>query len=256
MNGEDEEGNETNTAIVVETKEISVPYFPDVSIPTDISIDRDEGARDATGIGQIDETIEFGGGEYTVWINDDCPWGQEVSYVPVSAVQLLPDFQALAQDYLTEPELTLKPFDPERDWTYVNVPIDFRTTPESVEPVVVTIDSGGPDPVWVTITATPSVLTYRSGDPLAEGAQAEKSCDVDPHATADYNPDVPGECSYQYINASSVADGNVFEAELELQWDVTYDSSDGPGTLAVDPTVQEEEVGVAEIKAVNVYDEE
>ena len=115
-----------------------------------------------------------------------------------------------------------------------------------------TIDSGGPEPVWVTITAIPTTLTYKSGDPLVDGDRAEKSCPVDPYATAEYVEDQPGECSYQYINASSVANRNVFEAELELDWTITYESSDGPGTLTVDPTVQEQDVAVAEVKVVNI----
>lgn len=248
VDSSDEEGP-GSTSIVIDF-ERKVGFIP---LP-DFKVEKSDNPAGPTGIDAIEDGIaELSGGEFTVWTNDNCPWGQEISYVPANAEQLLPDFYDLAKDRLPEPELLLEPFDEEEDWTFVQVPLDFRTTPETVEDVVVTIDSGGPDPVWVTITAVPTTLTYRSGDPLASGDRAEVTCDVRPHATAPYVAESPGECSYAYQNASSVADGNIFEAELILEWEVTYESSDGPGTLVVDPTVQVEQVRIAEAKAVNIY---
>jgi hypothetical protein len=180
-----------------------------------------------------------------------CPDGS-VTYrwVPdLTAEDLLVNLRDYVVEQLPAPVPVLRPFDEEHDWVYVQTPIDFRTEPSTWEPVVASASVDGPPGLspWVTVTATPVTLELVSGDPWDPGVVA--SCSG-AEAVAPYVAEVPGACSYTYRNASSVVDGWHFPAELSIHWEVTYDSSDGPGMLSVDPTVTGISLRVAEIKGL------
>ena len=180
-----------------------------------------------------------------------CPDGSSRPvWVPqITAAALLPALRSEVERRLHYPEPIYLPFDDELGWTYVQVPIDFRTTPETWEPIVVTASVDGPpglDP-WVTITAAPVELLFASGDPTDPGLVAACRGNA---AVAPYVASTPGECSYTFRNASTTVAGDVFAAEMGIAWEVTYDSSDGPGALDMDPTITPAPVQVAEIKAL------
>ncbi len=172
-------------------------------------------------------------------------------FVPqgVTVEDLLPDLVAYAEDRLPAPVPVFLPWDEELGWTYVQVPIDFRTTPETWEPVVLTAYVPGPPGTvpWVTLTVEPDRLLFASGDPTDPGLVA--SC-VGPAAVAPYDPEVPGACSYTYRNASTTVPSGVFTAELGISWTATYESSNGPGTLDLAPTITPTPIQIAEIKAL------
>lgn len=173
-----------------------------------------------------------------VWV----PWG-------LTAADLLPGLRDEMIRRLHYPEPVFQPFDDENGWVYVQVPIDFRTTPATWDPIVLTARVDGPPGLspWVTITAVPSELWFASGDPEDPGLVAGCIGDA---ALAPYVAQVPGLCSYTYRNASTTVAGDLFGAEMGIAWVVTYDSSDGPGTLTVDPTITPIPIQVAEIKAL------
>ncbi len=211
-----------------------------------------------------DGEIELDGVPYNVYEVTGCDGyadGQtEIVFAPPTAAAYLPAVDQVLRTVLPVPELTLKPFDEENDWTYVQAPIDFRTDAASLAPVSFVLDSGGPDFVggvrirrWIAVEAVPSLVIFESGDPLAEETRVECSPE---EALQPYVVETPGACSYQFRNSSSVTDSNLFDAELRVEWNVTFTRNDGPpGTIDVDPTINEEEIAVAEVKAVNVYNE-
>ncbi len=207
----------------------------------------------------VDGEVELDGVPHVVYEVSGCdgyePGQVEVVFAPPSAATYIPAAEVTLSRILPVPALEFIPFDEENGWTYVQAPIDFRTDAESLAPVSFVIDSGGPDFVggvqirrWLAITAVPRMVIFESGDPLAEETVVECSPE---EALAPYVEEVPGACSYQFRNGSSVTDSNFFDAELRVEWDVTFTRNDGPpGVMDVEPTVNEEEVAVAEVKAV------
>lgn len=169
----------------------------------------------------------------------------------LTAQDLLGPLLDHVEDRLHLPEAVFQPIDEDYGWTYVQVPVDFRTTPETWEPIVVTAAIDGPPGFapWVTITATPTELWLASGDPNDPGPVA--GC-RGAQAVAPYVAATPGACSYTFRNASTIMADGVFPAELGIVWDVSYESSDGPGTLSVEPTVNAAPIRVSEIKALVV----
>ncbi|MGF1599908.1 MAG: hypothetical protein ACFCVK_23865 [Acidimicrobiales bacterium] len=179
-----------------------------------------------------------------------CTSGTSLVWVPlVTATDLLPALRDEMVRRLHHPAPVFEPFDDELGWVYVSVPIDVRTEAATWEPIVLTASIDGPPGLapWVTLTATPVELLFSSGDPTDPGVVARCGGDA---AVAAYVADAPGACSYTWYNASTTVAGDVFAAEMGIAWEVTYASSDGPGSLDVEPTVTPVPVQVAEIKAL------
>ncbi len=204
--------------------------------------------------------FDVDGSEWAVWHvycgDKEEPEDEDFSIVaaPTSPAGLVLPALDFVEEYLPEPQLTLQPFDEDNDWTYVQAPIDFRTTTETLQPITITADTGGPEEIreWITITATPNTVIYNSGDTDTNPTQTECPAEA---ADDPYVIETPGVCSYSYRNSSSIKPNNVFEAELSITW--TVDSIDKDGvqrTLTVEPTTEQVDVAVAEVKAVNVYD--
>ena len=197
------------------------------------------------------QTTNFADGRSYALFRKRCNGSDALIWVPQLTVQ--GDLLPAAIDEMTRrlhyPEPVFEPLDADFGWSYVQVPLDFRTTEATWQPIVVTAEVDGPpgSSPWVTITAEPTELWFSSGDPTDPGPVA--ACGT-ADAIAPYVAETPGACSYVYRNASTTVDGDTFAAELGIVWDVTYESSDGPGTLTVDPTVTPAPVQVAEIKAL------
>ncbi len=203
-----------------------------------------------------DGKFALDGEGWSVW-RVFCGDAKEASIVavPDSPLGLVPGALDFIEDYVPEPDLTLQPFDKQNDWTYVQSAIDFRTPAATLQPVVITADTGGPFEVrrWITITATPTTVRYDSGDTTVDPSYTE--CPAE-NADDPYVPETPGTCSFRYRNGSSIAENGKFEAELSIIWEVEFVASDGSsGSLDMDPTVQQEDVAVAEVKAVTVSSE-
>lgn len=174
----------------------------------------------------------------TVWLPFPIPQAAELR------VQL---FESI-KDRLHYPEPILTPLSEEHGWALVQVPLDFRTTAETVSPIVLTAAIDGPNPVWVTITATPEALWFFSGDQRAS-VQSTR-CDIS-QALAPYVAETPGQCSYTYRNSSAYArsGSDVFPARMAFDWIVTYESSSGTGTIDAERTFTDVPLEVAERKA-------
>lgn len=213
---------------------------------------------DATGTAvsaeYLSEAISsYDDGVASILYRRDCDDGTSATiWVPQLTAQ---DLVGPLLDHVTGrlhfPEAVYEPIDKDYGWTYVQVPVDFRTTPETWKPIVVTAAVNGPPATssWVTITAVPTELWFASGDPNDPGPVA--GC-RGPAAVAPYVAATPGACSYTFTNASTIMGDGVFPAEVGIVWDVTYESSDGPGVLSVDPTISPAPIRVSEIKALVV----
>ncbi|MFV0527090.1 MAG: hypothetical protein ACK5RL_21605 [Acidimicrobiales bacterium] len=167
----------------------------------------------------------------------------------MTAEDLLADLRDSVEGQLPAPEPIIRPEAPEPGWVYVQVPLDFRTTAETWEPIVATASVDGPPGMsaWVTITAEPKELIFASGDPADPGAVAGCTGEA---ATAPYVAEAPGACSYTYRNASTIVASDIFTVEMGITWDVTYTSSSGSGRLEMGPTITQVPLRVTELKAL------
>lgn len=240
----------------------------------DIAIDGDDIGSSNVGEGPdydreeiVDGIVELESGSSRVYEVTECDQyedGQtEIVVAPDQATFMIPSMRSMLAEQFPVPELILQPFDKKNDWTYVQAPIDIRVTPESLAPLTLTADTGGPDFAdlpgdggeiqvrrTMTATATPRKVIFKSGDPIAKDTEIE--CTPE-EAVAPYVEEDPGACSYRYFNSSSVTDSGVFEAEVLVEWDIQFTRNDGPGgTFEVDPSFLYEDVRVAEIKVVNI----
>lgn len=170
-----------------------------------------------------------------------------VPLAPASEV-LLPALQDYVVSQLSKPEPVIEPLRP-KGWVLVQVPMDFRATSDSWQPVTATAQiDAGPYSLWATMTATPVRLEMVPGDPRYPGEVV--GCDGD-EAIAPYVGEAPGSCSYTYVNSSAIVGGNhEFPSQFRTIWDVVYSTSDRPASqsLAVDPTITERPIAVAEVK--------
>ena len=177
-----------------------------------------------------------------------CPDGDSfVEVAEATPADLLPALlNDLRSRVLPRPTPVFEALDPEFGWAYVRTPLDFRAGGNSWREVSVSASAG---PVWATVTATPSVLTFDPGDPAGEGSV---SC-AGMAATAPYVPETPGECSYTFTNASSTSDhdGYHFLTTMSIEWTITWTSSGG-GAGSFDPytTSATAELAVAEVKGL------
>ena len=177
-----------------------------------------------------------------------CPEGVTNRWVPlVNTRDLLVDLSDYMEAQLHYPEPVILPFDNDNNWTYVRVPLDFRTTPETMEPIVLSVAAGPPGGPWVEMTATPLGLHFLPNDPTKPGQMT--SCNSG-FAVAPYNAQRPGPCSYTYKNASTITKSGLFDAQLAITWDVSYNSSNGSGTIDMKPTITDHPIHITEIKAL------
>jgi hypothetical protein len=172
------------------------------------------------------------------------------AYVQVAETapqDLLPSLlQQLRQGALPKPVPVFELLDPDFGWAYVRTPLDFRAGAGAWRPVSVTASIG---PVWATVTARPVTLTFDPGDPAGPGPV---TCEGD-GPVAPYVADVPGECSYKYVNASSTSplDGYHFQTSMEIAWSISWTSSTGAGgALAPYTTSASALLAVAEVKGL------
>ncbi len=166
---------------------------------------------------------------YRVWCGDDRDVENDppnIVAVPDSPLTLAPAALDFIREFLPDPELELLPKDEENGWVYVQVPVDFRTPPETLVGATITADTGGPEDVrrFITVTAVADEVVFESGDEDPSFPQVDRC----PAAVADFESAPygvePGECSFTYSNASSVVEGSdkVFEATLSITWLVSY----------------------------------
>jgi hypothetical protein len=176
-----------------------------------------------------------------------CPDGsQQYSEVPETdpEINLMPlALRDVKEKYLPKPQTQFLALDSEFGWAYVTVPLDFRVT-NAVEPVSVTASIG---PVWATVTAVPSRVTFEPGEPGGHTVSCSTA-----GASAGYDPATPGECSYTYVNSSAIsANGRTFTTRTSIEWAISWTSSTGAGgPLAGFSTSSSEPLAVAEIQAL------
>jgi hypothetical protein len=147
---------------------------------------------------------------------------------------------------LPDPVPSFLALDPAHGWAYVTVPVDFRAGGDAWRTVSVTASLG---PVWATVTAEPVGFTFDPGDANGPGPV---SCSGDAPVAA-YVPELPGECSYTYVNASSTSpfDGYHFVTTSTIEWSISWSSSTGAGgVLAPYSTSAEALLAVAEVKGL------
>lgn len=154
---------------------------------------------------------------------------------------------------LPEPTPVMVWPDPDFDWAYAQVPIDFRADPVQWQVFEDTATVSTPvETVSVTIRAEPAELALTAGDP--NGRQREATCDGD-DPLAGYDPHVPGACSYTDINASSTArNGQFFVPSLGISWNIQYWSTTHPWFSGSLPAITREAqfpVEVAEVKILS-----
>lgn len=172
--------------------------------------------------GEWSWTTTIGGVEYR-YVKRACDGAVDLIWVPqITPEALIPGLYEKVKKLLPDPKAAFAPIDSTGRWLYVQVPTDFRVTDTSQwAPISARAEAGA---VWASVTATPTQLIFSPGDP---SNPAGASCGGS-EPTAPYNPANPGSCSYTYLNASSIASGNVFQYEIRTVWTVTTDSSSGP----------------------------
>lgn len=159
---------------------------------------------------------------------------------------LLPSLlRQLRERSLPRPSPVFEMLDPVNHWAFVTVPVDFRAGGDSWRTVSATASIG---PVWATVTAQPTTLTFDPGDPAGSGPV---SCAGDAPVAA-YVAATPGDCSYTYTNASSTStfDGYHFLTTLTIEWAISWTSSSGGGTLEPYSTSATAPLAVAEVKGL------
>lgn len=151
---------------------------------------------------------------------------------------------------LPEPSPLMVWPDPDYDWAYAQVPIDFRADASQWRVFQDTVTASNPlQTVSVTIRAEPAELTLHAGDPRGvESASCGGQAPLAP-----YVPEIPGICSYTYVNASSTArNGRSFVATMAMSWDITYWSTTDPGFSGSLPSVTRETVFPMEVAEVKI----
>jgi hypothetical protein len=160
----------------------------------------------------------------------------EVDLMPVA-------LRDLREKQLPVPITDFLALDSEFGWAYVRVPVDFRVA-NAVQPVSVTASVG---PVWATVTALPSRVTFEPGEPGGHTVACSAA-----GATVGYDPATPGECSYAYANSSAIsANGRTFTTTTSIEWTISWTSSTGAGGgLGGYTTSSSAPLAVAEIQAL------
>lgn len=167
-------------------------------------------------------------------------------WVPkLTAQALAPDVTDSVRRRLVTPPVQFQRLDPVHGWWYVNVPMDFRLG--VVEPVTATASASNElGTAWITVTATPTLVTFTPGEP--DGVPVRCSL---VGAAAPYVAERPGECSYTYRNSSAIsANGRTFDTSTSLTWTVTYTSSDGDGSIPDAVSTSASPLAIAEVQAL------
>lgn len=176
------------------------------------------------------------------------------STVPTAVPEVTPqDLRVLAerelkQKALPKPAVTFQPFDADKQWTYVKLPVDFRVDAAQWHEFSVTARAG---PLWVTATAVPKRLVFDPGDHHTDSPPPVACAGAAP--IAGYEPKFPGFCSYTYLHASSTSefDHYHFLTSTSIEWDISWTSSTGAGgSLGGFSTTGQQQLAVAEIQAI------
>lgn len=211
------------------------------------SYERIDGTFDAGSIGQGSWPRTANGVTFHLW-RRTCPDGVTyIEFAETTPEEILPRLlDRLKREALPKPTPVFEMLDPTHGWAYVRTPLDFRVGAGAWAPVSVTAAVG---PIWATVTAQPSRLSFDPGDPAGPGAV---SCAGD-GPVAPYVPEVPGVCSYTFVNASSTSpvDGYHFMTRLTIDWSISWTSSTGTGgALAPYSTFTDAPLAVAEVKGL------
>ena len=206
-----------------------------------------DGTFDAGSVGQGTWPWTSNGVTYHLW-RRTCPDGETYLQFPETTPEdILPRLlDQLRKAALPKPTPVFEMLDPTHGWAYVRTPLDFRVDAAAWSPVSVTASVG---PIWATVTARPSRLTFDPGDPAGPGAV---SCAGD-GPVAPYVPETPGVCSYTFVNASSTSrvDGYHFSTRLTIDWSISWTSSTGAGgVLEPFSTFTDAPLAVAEVKGL------
>lgn len=176
----------------------------------------------------------------------DDPYPRLFEIAETDPVDLLPGLiDRLRTRELPSPEPVFAALDPTHGWAYVTVPVDFRAGGDSWRNVSVTARYG---PVWATVTAVPSNLSFDPGDPAGGGASCDGEAPV-----AGYVASTPGECSYTFMNSSATSpyDGYHFMTTMSIDWTISWTSSTGAdGPLDGWSTTGSAPLAVAEVQGV------
>ena len=204
--------------------------------------------RDDQWVGDVGpgQPITADGLRYHLWWRVCQGVGAYVVVPEATPQNLLPGIlEELRERALPAPTPVFELLDKDFGWAYVRTPLDFRAG-DAWRPVSVTASLG---PVWATATATPNRLTFDPGDAAGPGPV---SCGGD-GPVAPYVAEVPGVCSYTYLNASSTSpyDGYHFQTRLTIDWSISWTSSTGEsGTLEPYSTSAAALLAVAEVKGL------
>lgn len=206
-----------------------------------------DGTFDAGSIGQGTWPRTANGVTFHLW-RRTCPDGVTyIEFAETTPEEILPRLLGrLKREALPKPTPVFEKLDPVHGWAYVRTPLDFRVGAGAWAPVSVTAAVG---PIWATVTAQPARLSFDPGDPAGPGVV---SCAGD-GPVAPYVPEVPGACSYTFVNASSTSplDGYHFMTRLTIDWSISWTSSTGAGgPLAPYSTFADAPLAVAEVKGL------
>lgn len=199
------------------------------------------------GIGSVTWPRVEDGVTHHLWLRTCRGEGVWVDVPEVQPADIIPQLlEQLRERTLPKPLPVFEMLDPEFGWAYVHTPLDFRAGGDSWRPVSVTASVG---PIWATITARPSLLSFDPGDPADPGAVVCSGSDP----LAAYDPAAPGACSYTYLNSSSTSpvDGYHFATSLSITWAISWTSSTGAGgVLDAYTTTATSLLAVAEVKGL------
>lgn len=182
-----------------------------------------------------------------------CPDGVFYSPRENNADVLLPDVLATVTDNLPAVLPRIIPRDRYDGWAYVQVPTNFGVANASIQSTAAHaeaeyIDPDSPssatDSVWAQVEAIATNLVFNPGD-----GSDPVTCDLRNMA---YDPDVPGPCSYVYLDSSNVVPEKEFTATVTVIWQGLYTSSDNPGVpeiIEISPTTAAFKLQVAEARS-------
>jgi hypothetical protein len=157
---------------------------------------------------------------------------------------------ALDRDFLPRPEVASAPSAGNGivtlgQWFWTTTPF---TDPDARYTATAAVPQLG---IYATATATPTTLTFYPGDgndPVSCAGPGEVWL-------PEYGDELVSECMYTYVNSSAVAaNGETFEAALEISWAVTWTASNGTsGRLPNVNTITTFDQTVKELQAIIVY---
>lgn len=210
-------------------------------------------------------TYETGSGPAALWWDpyfiaaedpgpdgDACPPGLYYGPRNSDPRTLIPDLQDFMRDQLEPVEPVLQPLDRVDGWAYVQVPLNFTVTDNTLTPAVATAQVFDPVTaswVWAEAEASPTHLTFVPGDD-----SPPVRCRVE-EATAPFDPEEPGPCSHVYLDSSNVAPGGVYQAAVIVEWkgQFTASSSGAATEFPISPTYAEFDISVGEARAAVSY---